>query len=121
MKTNNTAPKDELEEFSQEQLQTVDDIIEKNRWREGALIPVLEKVQDILGFLPRAIQRRVANGLNIPIAKVKSDVDAIAGPDEGWKLIERQPDIQFIAVQSDGSLIGNIENMEFIYVTDTIG
>ena len=45
----------------------------------------------------------------------------IAGPDEGWKLIERQPDIQFLAVQSDGSLVGNIENMEFIYVTDTIG
>jgi len=45
----------------------------------------------------------------------------IAGPDEGWKLIERQPDIQFIAVQAGGTLVGNIENMEFTYVTDTIG
>ena len=70
MEKNNAAPKDELDEFSPEQFQTIDDIMEKNRGKQGALIPVLEKVQEVLGYLPRAIQRRVAEGLNIPVAKV---------------------------------------------------
>ncbi len=61
---------EELAEFSQEQLAEVDEIVQKNREKPGALIPVLEDVQSALGYLPVAIQVKVAQGLNIPIADV---------------------------------------------------
>jgi NADH:ubiquinone oxidoreductase subunit E len=61
---------EELAEFSQEQLAQVDEIVQKNRGKPGALIPVLEDVQSALGYLPVAIQVKVAQGLNIPIADV---------------------------------------------------
>lgn len=60
----------ELEEFSKEQLKEVDDIMASNRGKPGALIPVLEQVQEVLGFLPKAVQMKVAKGLNIPVANV---------------------------------------------------
>lgn len=59
-----------LEEFSQEQLQQVDAIIENYKGKPGALIPVLEEIQGILGYLPHEIQRRVAQGLNLPQSQV---------------------------------------------------
>ncbi len=60
----------ELEEFTSEQLAKVDGIILKHRSKPGALIPVLEEVQDTCGYLPTALQLRVAKGLNIPVANV---------------------------------------------------
>lgn len=61
---------EELAEFSQEQLDQVDELVQTNRGKPGALIPVLEEVQSVLGYLPVAIQVKVAQGLNIPIADV---------------------------------------------------
>ena len=61
---------EEIAEFSQEQMDQVDEIIQTGRGKPGALIPVLEEVQSTLGYLPRAIQIKVAQGLNIPIADV---------------------------------------------------
>jgi NADH:ubiquinone oxidoreductase subunit E len=55
-----------LKEFSEEQLQQVDSIIENYRGKPGSLIPVLEEVQGVLGYLPHEIQHRIAEGLNIP-------------------------------------------------------
>lgn len=60
----------ELDEFTSEQLSKVDEIILKYKSKPGALIPVLEEVQDVCGFLPMSIQLRVAKGLNIPVANV---------------------------------------------------
>ena len=60
----------QLEEFSAEQLEEVDVITSKHRGRPGALIPVLEQVQELLGYLPTGILMKVAKGLNIPIANV---------------------------------------------------
>jgi len=60
----------ELEEFSKERLKEVDDIMARNRGRPGALIPVLEQVQEVLGYLPKGALMKIAKGLNIPIAKV---------------------------------------------------
>jgi NADH-quinone oxidoreductase subunit E len=59
-----------LEEFPQEQIQQVDAIIEKHREKPGSLIPVLEEVQGVLGYLPHDIQYRVAQGLNLPQSQV---------------------------------------------------
>ncbi len=59
-----------LEEFTREQLVKVDEIIASQKGKPGALIPVLEQVQDVLGYLPMAVQQYVASGLNIPVANV---------------------------------------------------
>ena len=59
-----------LKEFSQEQLQQVDAIIETYYDKPGSLIPVLEEVQGVLGYLPNAIQHRIAEGLNLPQSQV---------------------------------------------------
>ncbi len=56
--------------FSDAQLAAVDKIITDNHDKPGALIPVLEKVQDVIGYLPPAIQQHIAEGLNIPVANV---------------------------------------------------
>jgi NADH-quinone oxidoreductase subunit E/NADP-reducing hydrogenase subunit HndA len=59
-----------LAEFTSEQLAEADEIIAKYKSKPGALIPVLEEVQDVCGFLPMALQYRVAKGLNLPVANV---------------------------------------------------
>lgn len=58
------------EEFTDEQWSEVDTVIERYRDKPGALIPVLEDVQGITGYLPESVQRRVAKGLAIPLARV---------------------------------------------------
>jgi len=62
--------RDELQEFSPEQLAAVDAIIERYKLKPGALIPVLEQIQETVGYLPKSIQRKVALGLKIPFSEV---------------------------------------------------
>lgn len=57
-------------EFTGEQWRLIDEVIEKFRNKPGALIPALEEIQGITGFLPESIQRRVASGLNLPLSQV---------------------------------------------------
>ncbi|CAA7600721.1 NADH-quinone oxidoreductase subunit E-like [Acididesulfobacillus acetoxydans] len=38
--------------------------------QKGALIPVLQKAQEIYGYLPADVLRRVGRGLKIPVARV---------------------------------------------------
>ena len=38
--------------------------------KTGALIPALEEVQEVAGYLPEAVQRRVASGLGLPLSQV---------------------------------------------------
>ncbi len=45
-------------------------VIEEEKGEKGALIPVLQKAQEIYGYLPYEVQRMVANGLNIPLQEV---------------------------------------------------
>ena len=59
-----------LDEFTEEQWRQIDWVIEKHRAKPGALIPVLEEVQGIAGFLPESVQRRVASGLGLPLSQV---------------------------------------------------
>jgi len=58
------------DEFSAEQLAAIDQVIARYKGKPGALIPVLEEVQGISGYLPEVIQRRVSSGLGIPLAQV---------------------------------------------------
>lgn len=57
-------------EFSPDQWEQVDGVIAAHRQKPGSLIPVLEQVQGITGYLPEEVQRRVAKGLGIPLAQV---------------------------------------------------
>ena len=61
---------DLLKEFTPEQIAKLDAIIKKHKGKPGALIPVLEEAQVVLQYLPVAAQRRVAEGLNLPLAQV---------------------------------------------------
>lgn len=61
---------EEVDEFTAEQLKDVDDVIQRFRNKPGALIPVLEEIQGITGYLPESVQRRVASGLNLPLSQV---------------------------------------------------
>jgi len=57
-------------EFSKKQLKKLDEIIEKYKDREGALISVLHQSQELLGYLPVEIQEKIAQGLNLTITEV---------------------------------------------------
>lgn len=57
-------------EFSAEQWEKIDAIIEKHLNKPGALIPVLDEVQEITGYLPEVVQRRIAFGLKLPLSQV---------------------------------------------------
>ena len=48
----------------------VDQVIAKAGSGPGALIPVLQKVQDVLGYLPKPVLDRIAAGLRVPAANV---------------------------------------------------
>jgi NADP-reducing hydrogenase subunit HndA len=46
------------------------EIIEKYKNTEGALIPVLHESQEVYGYLPLSVQSKIAEGLNVPLAEV---------------------------------------------------
>jgi NADH:ubiquinone oxidoreductase subunit E len=61
---------DLLKEFTAEQVAKLDGIIARFKGKPGGLIPVLEEAQVILEYLPIPIQKRIAEGLNLPLAQV---------------------------------------------------
>ena len=67
MKTEDT---ELLKEFTAEQVAKLDSIIEKFKGKPGGLIPVLEEAQVALEFIPIAVQKRIASGLNLPLSRV---------------------------------------------------
>jgi NADH-quinone oxidoreductase subunit F len=52
--------------ISPEIFNKVDAIINSHKDKPGALMPVLQEVQEVVGYLPPAVQERIAAGLNIP-------------------------------------------------------
>ncbi|MCX8042576.1 MAG: NADH-quinone oxidoreductase subunit NuoE [Desulfobacterota bacterium] len=70
MNTDTTTTYAGLEEFSPEQLAQVENIIAAYAGKTGSLIPVLEQVQEILGYLPMPVQMLIADRLKIPPAQV---------------------------------------------------
>ncbi len=49
-----------------EEIKKIDEIIQKYRGKKGALISVLQKIQEDIGFLPVEAQKKVAEMLCIP-------------------------------------------------------
>jgi len=46
------------------------EIIEKYKDTDGALIPVLHEAQDVYGYLPLHVQKKISEGLDVPLAEI---------------------------------------------------
>src|SRR4030067_3677933 len=54
--------------------QELDRIISGHKGKPGTLILTLHKAQTLFGYLPREVQRRIADGLGIPLSEVSGVV-----------------------------------------------
>ncbi len=52
-------------EFPASMLAELDKVINRYKGKAGSAIPVLQRAQEIVGYLPPAIQKRIARGLNL--------------------------------------------------------
>lgn len=52
------------------QKEALDAVIAELRDTQGALMPIMQKAQDIYGYLPLEVQRYIAFGLDIPVSEV---------------------------------------------------
>ncbi|MBM3300724.1 MAG: NAD(P)H-dependent oxidoreductase subunit E, partial [Deltaproteobacteria bacterium] len=64
----------EQEGLSEEQLAKLDEAISEYQGMPGALIPVLQRGQEIVGYLPPIVQQHIAKGLGVPESEVFSVV-----------------------------------------------
>lgn len=62
------------EEFPPSMIEEIDRVIKQYRSKPGSSIPVLQRCQRIVGYLPPQVQKRVAKGLNLSPAQVHSIV-----------------------------------------------
>ncbi len=53
-----------------EKEQKLQEIIEKHKDSKGALIPVLHEAQDVYGYLPMSVQKKISEGLNVPLSEI---------------------------------------------------
>ncbi len=60
----------QLDIVTGEELEKIDRVIAKYKGRHGSLIPVLKESQDVVGYLPKWTQRRIAAGLNLSPSQV---------------------------------------------------
>lgn len=57
-------------EFTEEQLAKVDEIIDSFKGKPGGLIPMLEKIQALLGYVPVEIQERISSKTGISANRI---------------------------------------------------
>jgi len=62
------------DEFPPSMIEELDRVIQTYKSKPGSSIPVLQRCQQIVGYLPPEIQKRVAKGLNLSPAQVHSIV-----------------------------------------------
>ena len=55
---------------TKEQEEELKKVIAENKDQKGALMPIMQKAQDIYGYLPIEVQTMIADGMNIPLEKV---------------------------------------------------
>ena len=55
---------------TEEQIARLEAIIEAHKDEKGALMPILQEAQDVYGYLPKEVQKRIALGLDIPVSEV---------------------------------------------------
>lgn len=70
MEENENKVKITSEELTDEQWDALEKLVEEYQDQRGALIPVLQKAQGIVGYLPYNVQKFVADGLNLNPSEV---------------------------------------------------
>lgn len=53
-----------------EREQKLQEIIDKYKNVKGALIPVLHEAQELYGYLPMSVQKKISEGLNVPLSEI---------------------------------------------------
>ena len=53
-----------------EQAQKLDEVISGLKGQPGAVMPALHQAQDIYGYLPLEVQKKIADGLEVPLEEV---------------------------------------------------
>ena len=56
--------------LTQENFNKLDEVIEMNKGKKGALMPVLHEAQKIFGCLPIEVQKVISEKLNMPMAEI---------------------------------------------------
>lgn len=64
----------EREELPPSMIEEIDRVIKQYKNRPGSSIPVLQRCQQIVGYLPPVVQKRIARGLNLSPAQIHSVV-----------------------------------------------
>ena len=55
---------------TKEQEEQLQKVIAAHKGHKGALMPVLQKAQDIYGYLPVEVQKMISDGMQIPMSKI---------------------------------------------------
>ena len=50
--------------------QQLQQVIDEYKGKPGSLIPIMQKAQDIFGYLPLEVQQYIADGLNVPLQNI---------------------------------------------------
>ena len=56
--------------MTKEQEEKVPQIIAKYKGTDGALIPVLHEVQEVIGYLPIEVQKVISEGIDVPMSEI---------------------------------------------------
>jgi len=59
-----------VDEYTEEVASKLDGIIANYKGKPGALIPVLQEAQELVGYLPPVVQKHIARGLNVAVSEV---------------------------------------------------
>jgi NADH:ubiquinone oxidoreductase subunit E/ActR/RegA family two-component response regulator len=70
LKKKGIVPEPHVEYYTEEVSSKLDDIITRHKDKPGSLIPVLQEAQELIGYLPPAVQRHIARGLRMPVGEV---------------------------------------------------
>ena len=55
---------------NREKFEALDQVIAELRHEQGALMPIMQRAQEIFGYLPEEVQSHIAKGLGIPLSDV---------------------------------------------------
>ena len=72
-------------ELQPNEIQKIEEIINEHKDKKGALIPILQKIQKVVGFLPIEVQKKVAKILKIP----EKDIFGVATFYSNFSMIPR--------------------------------
>lgn len=53
-----------------ENFKKLQEVIDEYKEKKGALIPVLQKAQDIFGYLPLEVQKFIVKGMDVPLQRI---------------------------------------------------